>query len=131
MVLTMCSWKWVVKFSARLVEYIEKHPYLAIPIYWGINATFMKQFVAGRKKEECVPALLALEAQGIGCILDYSVEVNDGSEEQLDAVADEICATVDLGKCVTWFWSRNYNDLLNKSLSTTTPQHAIEEATYR
>lgn len=65
-----------------------------LPISWAIRGTIYKQFCGGETIEECSKAIDYLGKDGIGSILDYSVE-GEESEKAFDATAEEIIRTIE------------------------------------
>ncbi len=68
---------------------------IGLPVKGLIKATIFKQFVGGETIEEIMPVMAALGENGIGSILDHSVEGQD-SEEDLDHTCAEILRTVEV-----------------------------------
>ena len=64
-----------------------------LPVQGIIKATIFKQFVGGTSIKDCLPAVELLGQQGIGSILDYSVE-GEKTEAGFDATTAETIATI-------------------------------------
>ncbi len=66
---------------------------IRLPIAGIIRNTIFKHFCGGESIEGCAEAIHSLAAQGVGTILDYSVEGED-SEKVFDETCEEILRTV-------------------------------------
>jgi proline dehydrogenase len=66
---------------------------VGLPIKGIIRATIFRHFCGGETIEGCNKAIADLAAQGVGTILDYSVEGED-AEEVFDHTCEEIIQTV-------------------------------------
>jgi proline dehydrogenase len=66
---------------------------IKLPIYGLIKATIFKQFCGGETIAECTETINKLAKEGVGTILDYSIE---GEEEEsvFDQTAQEIIFTI-------------------------------------
>lgn len=95
LILKLCSFNFVVEYGPKLLEFAETH-YLATPARWVVKHTFFRNFVPGETIEECEVAVDALKTNGVGVILDYSIEAGSGTKQELDKVADHIIETVRL-----------------------------------
>lgn len=65
-----------------------------LPIKGLVKKTIFKQFCGGETIEECVPAINYLKNNGVGAILDYSVE-GKYEIEDFDRTAQEIIKTIE------------------------------------
>ena len=61
----------IVKIGKALMLFALK---LRLPVSFIVKRTIFKQFCGGETISECSPTIKALGSQGIGTILDYSVE---------------------------------------------------------
>lgn len=66
---------------------------IRFPIGWIIKPTIFAQFCGGETIAECAETTKVLDAQGVGTILDYSIE-GKKEEDDFDATAKEILATI-------------------------------------
>ena len=66
---------------------------LKLPIKGILRSTIFKQFCGGETIGECKPLMERMSKDGVGSILDYSVE-GENSEESFDAAAVEIIDTI-------------------------------------
>ncbi len=66
---------------------------IGLPIKGLIKATIFKQFCGGETIAECGPIVTELQTEGVGTILDYSVEGED-EEAIFDYTRDEIIRTI-------------------------------------
>lgn len=66
---------------------------IGLPITGIIRKTIFKHFCGGESIDGCAEAIRSLAAQGVGTILDYSVEGED-SEHVFDETCEEILRTV-------------------------------------
>lgn len=82
-------------YGPKLLEFAETH-YLATPARWVVKHTFFRNFVPGETIKECAVAVEVLKKNGVGVILDYSIETGAGTKEELDKVADHIIETLHL-----------------------------------
>ncbi|MEY3343749.1 MAG: hypothetical protein RL090_1433, partial [Bacteroidota bacterium] len=67
--------------------------FLRLPVVPIVRATIFKHFCGGEHIEDCSKTVSELWKNGIGSILDYSVEGAE-NEASFDNTTDEICATV-------------------------------------
>lgn len=67
---------------------------IGLPIKGIIRQTIFKHFCGGETIEGCAPAIQTLAGQGVGTILDYSVEGED-SEEVFEATYQETLRTIE------------------------------------
>lgn len=70
---------------------------IGLPISGIIRRTIYQHFCGGETIAGCKPAIESLAAQGVGTILDYSVEGED-SETDFDRTCEEILRTVEYAK---------------------------------
>ncbi|MGJ1418997.1 proline dehydrogenase family protein [Sphingobacterium spiritivorum] len=70
---------------------------IGLPIQGIIKNTIYKQFCGGETIQGCAPAIRQLGENGVGTILDYSVEGED-TEEVFDYTCEEILRTVAAAK---------------------------------
>ncbi len=70
---------------------------IGLPVTGIIRNTIFKHFCGGESIEGCAESIQNLAAQGVGTILDYSVEGED-SEADFDATCQEILRTVAYAK---------------------------------
>ena len=61
----------IVKIGKGLMLFALK---LRLPVNFIVKKTIFKQFCGGETISECTPTIESLGSQGIGTILDYSVE---------------------------------------------------------
>lgn len=66
---------------------------IRFPIGWIIKPTIFAQFCGGETIAECAETTKVLDTQGVGTILDYSIE-GKKEEEDFDATTNEILATI-------------------------------------
>lgn len=66
---------------------------IGLPITGAIRKTIFKHFCGGESIEGCTEAIRSLATQGVGTILDYSVEGED-SEKVFDETCEEILRTI-------------------------------------
>ncbi|GAM25868.1 hypothetical protein SAMD00019534_090430 [Acytostelium subglobosum LB1] len=92
-ILKICSMKILSDNGLFIIETAQKLG-LSRPLYWVVRNTFFKQFCAGETIEETEEFTNRLNLQGIGTILDYSVEDSEGSPESFDHVATMIKRTI-------------------------------------
>lgn len=79
---------------ARVGPFFAKSAiFLGLPISGLIKATLFKQFCGGETINECTPVILRLFANGVGTILDYSVE-GGNNEKAFDHTAEQILNSV-------------------------------------
>ena len=71
--------------------------HIGLPITGLIRNTIFKHFCGGESIEDCRKTIQVLAAQGVGTILDYSVEGED-AEADFDATCEEILRTVNYAK---------------------------------
>eukprot|EP00026_Physarum_polycephalum_P004538 Phypoly_transcript_04559.p1 GENE.Phypoly_transcript_04559~~Phypoly_transcript_04559.p1 ORF type:complete len:538 (+),score=62.19 Phypoly_transcript_04559:308-1921(+) len=94
LILKLCSYDFVVNYGPKLLDWATEH-HLSGIAYWVMKQTFFKHFVAGETLEETVVATDKLKKDGMGVVLDYSIEAGSGTVEELDKVARGILSTVD------------------------------------
>lgn len=82
---------WIVKIGKILMLTALK---LRIPVSFLVKKTIFKQFCGGETIEECVPTIKSLGSQGVGTILDYSVE-GKTEEEDFDRTTQIIVQTIE------------------------------------
>lgn len=80
----------IVKIGKGLMLFALK---LRLPVGFIVKRTIFKQFCGGETIAECSPTIKALGSQGIGTILDYSVE-GKNQEDDFDETADIIIDTI-------------------------------------
>lgn len=68
-----------------------------LPIRQIVKATIFKQFVGGETIDDCDKTISRLYKQGVGSILDYSVEGQD-NEESFENTTSEILRTIEKAK---------------------------------
>ncbi|CAG8586014.1 7552_t:CDS:2 [Paraglomus occultum] len=89
LVYKLCSFQSLVNFAPNLIE-LAKRLHLSWFAYWTIKKTFFAQFCGGQTAEECIETMNRLKSEGIGCILDYSVEADvENSKGSSDPESDE------------------------------------------
>ncbi len=66
---------------------------LRLPIKGILRSTIFRQFCGGESIEQCVPVMKKMSKDGVGSILDYSVE-GEKAEGSFDAAMDEIIRTI-------------------------------------
>jgi proline dehydrogenase len=84
----------LVKMGSSVTELALKYH---LPIKGMVKATIFKQFCGGENIEECANTIQKLGNNGVGSILDYSVEGKE-EENEFDHACDEIVATVKRAK---------------------------------
>eukprot|EP01133_Synstelium_polycarpum_P019727 gene19727-23632_t len=94
-ILKVCSVPLISENGDKFIDFAEKLGVSAL-MNWVVKHTFFKQFCAGETIEETARFTERLNQQGIGTILDYSVEDQEGSAESFDHVADQIVKTIGL-----------------------------------
>ncbi|KYQ90730.1 hypothetical protein DLAC_09367 [Tieghemostelium lacteum] len=94
-ILKLCSFSFISDNSQALLELSEKLGLEKVSS-WFIKKTFFKQFCAGETLEETSLFKDKLNQQGIGAILDYSVEDSSGTNEGFDNVAEQIIKTIQI-----------------------------------
>ena len=70
---------------------------IGLPIKGIIKATIFKQFCGGETIEECTSTIDSMWKNGVGTILDYSIE-GKTSDEDFELTTKEIIATIAKGK---------------------------------
>ena len=80
----------IVKIGKGLMLFALK---LRLPVGFIVKRTIFKQFCGGETIAECSPTIKALGSQGIGTILDYSVE-GKNQEDDFDETTDIIIDTI-------------------------------------
>lgn len=87
--------------NQRLVRFGKKATNFALsahlPIKGLVKATIFKQFCGGETIEECTPTINGLWKNGVGTILDYSIE-GKTADEDFEETTKEIIATIAKGK---------------------------------
>ena len=71
--------------------------FLRLPIKGILRATIFKHFCGGETIQECRPIMEKMSKDGVGSILDYSVE-GEKSEQSFDAACEEIIQTIQFGE---------------------------------
>ena len=84
----------LVKMGPTLLQLAMAIRFPVVPV---VRATIFKHFCGGENIEECTQAVARLGKQGIGSILDYSVE-GEENENNFDLTTAEICATIERAK---------------------------------
>lgn len=87
-VFTLCSFPSLAKVGPRLIEWSSQTqiPYVWTVTEYVIRRTFFRQFISDDTAEGSLPLLSALSRDGLGAMLNFSVEVsNDG--KQTDSTA--------------------------------------------
>lgn len=84
------KYKWLINYGPGLAAFMLK---LKFPIKGLIRRTIFKQFCGGESIEACEPVVQELWQNGIGSILDYSVE-GEESEKQFDLNLEKIKQTI-------------------------------------
>ena len=74
------SWRWLVENAPSILVAAERL-HLSAPIYYFMKKTFFKHYCAGESPAEIVPFMKRLQQYHIGCILDLSIEADEGSPE--------------------------------------------------
>lgn len=82
---------WLVGMGATCLQIALK---LRLPVEPLVKATLFGQFCGGESIEKCRPTIQRLSAEGIGTILDYSVEGRN-EEEGLDETQKEVLRTIE------------------------------------
>lgn len=80
----------IVKIGKGLMLFALK---LRLPVSFIVKRTIFKQFCGGETIKECSPTIKALGSQGIGTILDYSVE-GKTQEDDFDRTTEIIIDTI-------------------------------------
>ena len=80
----------IVKIGKGLMLFALK---LRLPVNFIVKKTIFKQFCGGETISECTPTIESLGSQGIGTILDYSVE-GKTNEDDFDKTTDIIIDTI-------------------------------------
>ena len=80
----------IVKIGKALMLFALK---LRLPVSFIVKRTIFKQFCGGETISECSPTIKALGSQGIGTILDYSVE-GKTQEDDFDKTTAIIIETI-------------------------------------
>ena len=80
----------IVKIGKGLMLFALK---LRLPVNFIVKKTIFKQFCGGETISECTPTIQSLGSQGIGTILDYSVE-GKTNEDDFDKTTDIIIDTI-------------------------------------
>lgn len=80
----------IVKIGKALMLFALK---LRLPVSFIVKRTIFKQFCGGETITACTPTIKALGSQGIGTILDYSVE-GKTQEDDFDETTDIIIDTI-------------------------------------
>ena len=81
----------LIKIGTPLTNFALK---AGLPVKGLIRQTIFKHFCGGETIEGCQAAIRTLHSQGVGTILDYSVE-GEESEAALDHTYQEILRTVE------------------------------------
>jgi len=91
MLFNMFKFKFLIKYGPGLASGALK---FGIPVKPLIRKTIFDHFCGGESIEDCDKAVATLYSNGVGAILDYSVEGVE-SEEQFDENVREIMRTID------------------------------------
>lgn len=83
---------WIVKIGTFLLKVAFK---LRLPIKFLVKNTLFEQFCGGESIEECQKTVNNLAQYGVGTILDYSVEGEEG-EDEFDATVNELVRTIEV-----------------------------------
>jgi proline dehydrogenase len=78
------------KFGPKLTSFAIN---IGLPVTPLIKSTIFKQFCGGETTKECEPVIQSLSEQGVGSILDYSVEGAE-TEKRFRATSEEIIRTI-------------------------------------
>ncbi|EGG16461.1 hypothetical protein DFA_08999 [Cavenderia fasciculata] len=92
-ILKLCTIPFLSENGSHMIELAQKYG-LTKPMYWIVKQTFFKHFCAGEVIEETPKVADKLHQQGVGVVLDYSVEDQAGTSEAFDHVAAQIIQTV-------------------------------------
>jgi proline dehydrogenase len=90
----MVSMPWLVNFGKGFINFALK---IHLPIKWAIKRTIFSQFCGGENIEECTGTVASLHENGVGTILDYSLEGKETNAD-LDETTKEIIATIERAK---------------------------------
>eukprot|EP00123_Amoebidium_parasiticum_P011890 comp20971_c0_seq1/m.28067 comp20971_c0_seq1/g.28067 ORF comp20971_c0_seq1/g.28067 comp20971_c0_seq1/m.28067 type:complete len:610 (-) comp20971_c0_seq1:279-2108(-) len=96
-VFKLCAMPWLVSSSESLLKLGEKL-HLKVPMYAVIRETFFKQFCAGEDADAVRPVMAKFASNGVGSVLDLSMEVDEGREitpEHCDYVANKIIECIE------------------------------------
>lgn len=80
----------IVKIGKGMMLFALK---LRLPVSFIVKKTIFKQFCGGETISECSPTIKSLGSQGVGTILDYSVE-GKTQEDDFDKTTDIIIDTI-------------------------------------
>jgi len=84
----------LVKMGPTLLKLAMAIRFPVVPL---VRSTIFKHFCGGETINECTQTVARLGKQGIGSILDYSVE-GEENENNFDLTTAEICATIERAK---------------------------------
>lgn len=97
LIFELCQFPQIVDYTPRMIE-AARSMGLEKPLFWLIRNTFFQQFCGGETADEVVPSMQSIKQQGIGSILDLSVEADDlpsnADQEAVDRKADGISALI-------------------------------------
>lgn len=87
----LIAWPWMVVLGRRLVDLALT---LRIPVHWALRWNVFEHFCGGETIEACTATVEALDAHGVGTILDFSVEGKE-SDADFERNFQEILETAD------------------------------------
>lgn len=87
----LIAWPWMVVLGKRLVDLALA---LHIPVHWALRWNVFDHFCGGETIEACTATIEALDAHGVGTILDFSVEGKE-SDADFERNFQEILETAD------------------------------------
>jgi len=87
----LIAYAWMVSLGKRLVDLAL---WLRLPIHWALRWNVFEHFCGGETIEACQVTTRALEARGVGTILDFSVEGKE-SDADFERSFAEILETAD------------------------------------
>jgi len=93
LILKLCSYDFIVSHGPKLLQWAQDY-HLGGIANFVMKRTFFKHFIAGETLEESEKAVEHLKQEGLGVVLDYSIETGSGTSEELDKIAQGILATV-------------------------------------
>lgn len=87
----LIAWPWMVALGKGLVDLALT---LRIPVHWALKWNVFEHFCGGETIEDCAVTVKALDAHGVGTILDFSVEGKE-SDADFERNFQEILETAD------------------------------------
>jgi len=101
LVFRLCRFNLFVKNARFLLRTFEGIPLVGFPLSrLVIRRTFFTQFVGGETENDLKPVVARLNKDGVGSILDYAAEADEGvGSEALDEVSRQLASEVHAESC--------------------------------